>query len=259
MRRIAIANYKGGVAKTQTAFELAYWLAKHNNKVLVFDTDPQANITDLLLAGNVPHGRMFPDILSSGTTVRAEEVNTRTFEKGITVDFIASNMDLGRIEGRIVSNVPKEYIIADSTSDIAKSYDYIIYDMAPSAEILGISTLLAVEDVIIPTSLDKLSLDGTRKMIQMIQTIKGDRRLNPMINLHAILVTRYRSTLSTILHGKELKKEFPDYLANTFVREATRVQQASNAYKPIQEFDPDNNAAKDYVKAFQDIFPLIER
>lgn len=257
MNKIAIANYKGGVAKTQTAFELAFYLAKNNYKVLVFDTDPQANITDLLLAGSTPQGRMLPDILASGTSVWENDINTRTFENGCSVHFVASNMDLGRIEGRIVSDVPKEYIIADRTADIARNYDFIIYDMAPSAELLGISTLLSVDEVIIPTSLDRLSIEGTKKMVKMIQTIKSNNRLNPAINLRAILVTRFRRTLSTLFHGNELEKLYPDYVVKPYVRESTHVQQASNANKPIQEYDPDCNAAKDYVKAFQEIYPLI--
>lgn len=259
MRKIAIANYKGGVAKTQSAFELAHWLACHGYKVLVIDNDPQANITELLLAGNAPKGRTLPDILVSGTSICSQDINTRVLEDGHCIDFVVSNIELGRIEGRIKSDVPKEYIMSDIIEDISKQYDFILFDMAPSAELLGISTLLAVSEVIIPTSLDKLSVEGTKKMYRMINTVKSNHRLNPEINLLAILVTRYRRTLSTLFHGNELAKEYPDYVEETYIRESTRVQQASNANKTIQEFDPGSSVAKDYLHAFQSIFPGVRK
>lgn len=253
--KIAIASYKGGVAKTQTAFELVWWLAKHGAKVLAIDTDSQANLTELLLNGNEAVGRPLPDILISGQPITKEDINTRIIDDNHQIDFVASNIGLGRIEGRIVSESPKEYIMADIIKDISSQYNYIVFDTAPSAELLGISTLLAAEDVIVPTSLDKLSIDGMGEMVKMVERIKLNPRLNPYINLCGIIVTRYRRTLSTMFHGNDIQSRFPDYVIKTFVRESTKVQQASNSCQTIQEYDSSNNAAKDYDAAFHEIFP----
>lgn len=255
-RIIAIANYKGGVAKTQTAIELAWWLAKRRCKVLVLDTDPQANTTSFLLAGAEPTGRLLPDILVTGTQATPGDVCSRRIGGNDQIDFVPSDIRLGRIEGRIISDAPKEYIIGDTISDLIPSYDFIIIDMAPSAELLGISSLLAAQEVIIPTCLDKSSIDGTMKMSEMISRIKANPRLNPQIQLFGIIVTRYKKTLNTLFHGNEIEDNFKEYVTHPYIRECIKVQQAFDAFQTIIEYSPDSTAAKDYEAAFAELFPL---
>lgn len=258
-RIIAIANYKGGVAKTQTAIELAWWLAKRHCKVLVIDTDPQANSTSFLLAGNDPSGRLLPDILVSGAKASTYDICSRTIGGGCQIDFIPSDIRLGRIEGRITSDTPKEYIIGDTLSNIIPLYHFTIIDMAPSAELLGISSLLAAKEVIIPTCLDKSSVEGTIKMAEMIARIKANPRLNPEIQLFAILVTRHKKTLNTLFHGNEIEEMFPDYITHPYIRECIKVQQAFDAFQPIVEYSPDSTAAKDYNDAFEGLFHITNK
>ena len=98
---IAIANHKGGVAKTQTAVELGHFLSSTGKKVLVADIDPQANTSNLLLAGNDPSGRTIEDILTSGDyVIHPKDVRTRVFGSGVAVDYVCSSILATRIEGR---------------------------------------------------------------------------------------------------------------------------------------------------------------
>lgn len=255
---IACANYKGGACKSTNASEIGFWLAKNGHRVLMIDTDPQANLTDLLLDGHEAQGRTLPEILVSGKPVTPDDINTRIFGNGIHVDFVASNSELGRIEARIVSKMPKEYIVSDMVSPISKMYDFVIFDTAPSAELLGISTLLAVDGVVIPTTLERYSVSGAEQMMEMIELLKSDPRMNPNIKLFGLVVNRYKRTLSTLFHGDFLKKKYSEYLIPTYIRECTKVQQASNRRMTIQEYDSECTAAKDIDKAFQELFNRIK-
>lgn len=258
MKIIAIGNHKGGVGKTQTTFEFAWWNARLGKKVLVIDTDPQANITKLLLDGNTPRGRAFPDILVSGKPISHDDINTRKIGNNQSIDFIVSNIELSRIEGRIISNVPKEYIMGDVIAPISADYDLILIDMAPSAELLGISTLVASDGVLITTNLDIMSVDGTHSLINLINDVKSEPRLNPKIELLGILVTKYKKTLITIFHGDAIKKHYPEHLIPTYIRESTKVQQATTRGLAIMEYDPTCTSAKDYESVFNELSSKIK-
>lgn len=259
MKKIAIGNFKGGVAKTQTTFELAHFLGTRGKKVLVVDTDPQANITELLLNKAHTLGRTLPQILADGDGVRAEDINHRVIGNGDSIDFIASDINLGRIESRMKATaIPKEFIIQDTISTIPNAYDFILFDMAPSSELMGISSLFSADEVIIPTCLDKLSVAGANKIMQLVQTLQSNDRLNPNLKLNSVIVTRYRRTLSTFLNGKALTESFGNLVCSTYVRESTRIQQASNENMTVQEFDKSHPVAQDYVRVFEEIFPNIK-
>lgn len=258
MKKIAIGNFKGGVAKTQTTIELAYFLASRGKRVLIIDTDPQANSTEILLNQSTSHGRSLPQILADGDEIRPEDINHRVMGEDVCIDFLASDINLGRIEGRMKETATiKEFILFDIMRAISGEYDFILFDMAPSSELMGISALLAADEVIIPTCLDKLSVAGANKITHLIKKLQSNPRMNPNLKLNSIIVTRHRRTLSTLFNGKALIENFGNSVRKTYIRESTRVQQAANENMTIQAFDKSHPAARDYVAVFEEIFPNL--
>jgi len=49
VQKIALFNHKGGVSKTPTTFNLGWMLATKGKKVIIVDTDPQCNLTGMVL------------------------------------------------------------------------------------------------------------------------------------------------------------------------------------------------------------------
>ena len=252
---ICIANHKGGVAKSQTTIEMAYFLSKNRGRVLVVDTDPQANATTLLLGNVAPRGRTLPEILIEGDVIRKDDIMTRSFGFGINVDFVCSSIAAARLEARITAS-PKEFILADALKDIKENYTHILFDTPPSAELLGMSALLASDAVIIPVTPDKPSIDGVASIIRLVDAIRKNPRLNPDLYVMAILVTRYRMAISTLKGIKILKALYGDMVAEPPIRECTKVQQAVDNNTSIFAFDESCNAAKDYSNCFTSIFKL---
>lgn len=247
---LTIANHKGGVAKSQTALELAIYLMLLRFIVLLVDIDPQANASDILLAGNHPTGRTLPEILIAGDKVRQEDVMTRSFSSDRSIDYVCSSIQATRIESRITAS-PKEYVIGDALQEVKDKYDFIVIDTPPSAELLSLSTLIAADEVIIPVTPDKPSIDGVASIMKTIKAVQDNPRLNPTLKVRGILVTRYRAAISTMRGIRALKDSYGDLVEDTPIRECTRVQQAVECCRPILDFDPSCNAAKDYTKAFE--------
>lgn len=248
MKTITIANHKGGVAKSQTAIELAYYLATTGKNVLVIDTDPQANASDLLLAGNSPAGRCLPEILIEGGTINSGDIMTRSFG-GSSIDYVCNNIKASRIEQRI-STTPREFIIVEAIKEVKNDYDIIVVDTPPSAELLGLGALVASDQVLIPVTPDKPSIDGVASLMRVIDAVRKNRYLNSSISVAGILVTRYRFSLSTMKGKRALSELYGSLVIDPPIRECTKVQQAVDNSRPVLDYDADCTAAKDYITAF---------
>lgn len=70
-KNICLFNHKGGVGKTTLTFNIASALADLGNRVLLVDSDPQCNLTALLIASDV-----LDDLLDKSDTADGETLWT---------------------------------------------------------------------------------------------------------------------------------------------------------------------------------------
>ena len=126
-KTIAIANQKGGVGKTTTAFSLGVALASNNKKVLIVDADPQANLTTYM--GFYDEDNI-PVTLSTlieryidDEDIKSEEAILHHQEN---VDLIPSSLNLSMTESNLLNAMSREYAMKNCLNDLKKQYDYII-------------------------------------------------------------------------------------------------------------------------------------
>jgi len=183
-RIVAVANQKGGVAKTTTVASLGAALAELGYAVLLVDLDPQACLTFSLgidpedLSVSVHHV-MQGQIAAARVVVGTDD----------GVDLIPATIDLAATEIGLGQRDRYEYVLRDALADLAGDYDWVLIDCSPSLGVLTVNALTAATEVLIPLQCETLSHRGVG---QLLATVADVRELsNPTLAVLGILPTLY--------------------------------------------------------------------
>jgi len=182
-RVLAVANQKGGVAKTTTVASLGAALAELGQKVLLVDLDPQACLTFSLgidpedLEVSVHH------VLTQG--IDPTEVIIET-EDG--VDLLPATIELARAEADLLTRTGREYVVRTVVEDVDR-YDWVLLDCPPSLGVLTVAALTAATGVLVPLQCETLSHRGVGQLLDTIHDVR--RFTNRDLEVWGVLPTLY--------------------------------------------------------------------
>lgn len=238
MKVLAIANQKGGVAKTTTAAAIGAGLAQLGRRALMVDLDPQASLTQGL--GIDANGRSIAQVIGGVTrgTMGLQDIIQPIF-KGL--DLAPSDIDLAASESGLVSRMARENVIKQALQAV-KDYDVIILDCPPALSLLTIGALVASNAVIVPT----LPAAGDLRGVKMfLQTIELTRELNPTLELLGLLVVQYDPRL--IAHAQALEAIKAARLqVSGIIPRSVKAQEATAAKQPVTIYDPGGKVSEAY-------------
>ena len=236
MKTVAIANHKGGSAKTTTVVNLAAALGELGVRVLVIDLDPQGSATTWL---GLPLGeRSILDVyLHAGDLT---DVSMPTSAPG--VDLVPSSPWL------VAANRDEDVAIGlgvlGTIGRLALAWDYVLLDCPPSYGALSVSSLAACLEVIIPVEATVLALTGLVSMIGTIDAVR--ERLNPELRLDAIIACRLNRTRHARKIVERMREHYPGLVLNASVRETAALAEAPSSHLPITRYTPNGAGAADY-------------
>ena len=253
---IAVANHKGGVAKTSSTVNIGIGLARMGQKVLLVDSDAQASLTSSL-------GFRDPDSLKySIATVFDRAIHGKEYdpEEGILhheegIDLVPSSIDLSVCEADIFKAYRCEYILKGYLNSLKKKYDWILIDCPPSLSKLTVNDLVAADSVIIPAQTGYLSTKGLGQIIDTIREIIRCR-VNFRLKVEGILLTMVDSRTNYCKEIiRKINEEYGDQapIFNSSIPMSVKVAESSKLGMSVYRRDPKGKASMAYEALVQEI------
>ena len=249
---VAIANQKGGVAKTTTAINLSACLAELGNRVLLVDLDPQGNATSGLGIAKHKLTRCIYDVLIND--VPLEQVIQKTDQKNLKV--VPARIQLAGAEIELVSQISREGKLRSALDNIKNNYDFIFIDCPPSLGLLTLNALTAATDVLIPIQCEYYALEGLTLLMSTLEKVR--KHLNPNLNILGALLTMFDARTNLAIQVvDEVKKYFPQKVFKTIISRNVRLSEAPSHGKPINSYDTRSRGAEVYRELAKEVLERV--
>lgn len=239
---IAVANQKGGVAKTATAQAIATGTAKTGRRSLAIDADPQSNLS-YSMGGNSADMGLYE--LMTGAATPGQIIQHTAQGDLITASSRLALPFTGKDPGKLLTKALRP---------IKSKYDVITIDCPPALNILLANALIAADVVIIPLTADMYALQG---LYQLKQSIQDAQKINPGLKIGGVVFTRHNTRtilardLTDVITDKCRELDIPTY--KTTIREAVAVREAQTQRMSLFDYAPRAKVTADYKQLIKEI------
>lgn len=244
---IAITNQKGGVGKTTSAVNLAYYLAKAGKKVLIVDLDPQGNATSGLGVDKQSLPATMLEVVRDNMPI--EQITLATDHKNLFLAPSTPHLANAEVE---LANAERRFIRLKQALERPNDYDFILIDSPPSLSLLTVNGLVASHYVMLPVQAEFYALEGLGQLLETMQLVR--KGLNPTLELLGVLVTMMdsRTSLSGQVYD-EIKRHFPGKVFATTIPRNIRLAEAPSHGVPVGAYDRWSKGARAYKAAAKEV------
>ena len=250
---IAVTNQKGGVGKTTSAVNVAFYLAKSGKRVLLVDLDPQGNASSGLGIDKTNLEVTMGEVMLGTATM--EQVVIETEHKNLWLAPTTSH--LANVEVELAKGERKFTRLKAAVESVGDHYDIVLIDSPPSLSLLTVNGLIAAKYVLLPVQAEFYALEGLGQLLETMKLVR--KGMNPGLELLGVLPTMMdsRTTLSNQVHA-EIKKHFADKVFDTSIPRNIRLAEAPSHGVPVGAYDKWSKGARAYKAVAKEVVDRLE-
>lgn len=245
-RIIAIANLKGGVAKTTTTASLAGALSDSGYRVLAVDLDAQANLTSALGLEAGRGVRTVVDVLFNWTPLSEAAQPTQT----PCLDMVVAHRDLALAERFLTVRTNFETILRTAAAN-STAYDYILLDCPPFLGAITLNALNAAQLLVIPTIPEIFSWESLLKTMRFAERVQS--KSNPLLEYKVLLCMLDARLRIHREITRQYYQRFEKRLYQSLIQVDTRLREAAIAGQPVGRYAPGTRGAEQYMRLAKEI------
>jgi chromosome partitioning protein len=244
---ISVINHKGGVGKTTSTANIGAGLNILKKRVLMVDTDPQANLTRHFGVSKTLEKALY------GALSGEYPLPIVNVKDGL--DLAPSHQDLVGWEKQVSDEPGRELFLREVLKPVSDNYDYIIIDCPPSLNLLPVNALCASHSILITVEPSLFSIEGMSNIVNAAHKVRT--RINSDLNGCRVLITRFSG--SKVLHKNAeemIRENYKDVVFQTVIRTNVALEEAVMSGADIFAYDAKANGAKDYKSVCNEIIKL---
>jgi chromosome partitioning protein len=254
MTTVAVANQKGGVAKTTSVHALGVGMAERGKKVLLVDLDPQASLTwacgidpdvlELSVHDVLLKRTKAADALVVLDPPEPPAVDGRTGRPG-TLHLLPSTIDLAGAELHLLTKTGREYVLRKALTKLVDDYDRVLIDCPPSLGILTINGLTAADEVLIPLQCESLSQRGVGQLLDTIDDVRD--YTNEDLRVRGAIATMFdgRTKLANQV-VEQVRRDYGIDVLEPYVPKSVKVAEAPGTGRSVLTHAPRSASAQAY-------------
>jgi chromosome partitioning protein len=248
---ISVASQKGGTGKTTTSISLAAGLARRGKKVLLVDTDSQANSSKVLLPNYVelqPRQTLYATILERS----ALPIHPTSL---VNLSIVPSHILLSNTDIELTTAIDHREARLKAKLDACRhAYDFVLIDCPPTLSWLTINAFTASDKVLVVVSPGYFELDS---IVQISKTIEEVRAVfNPQLALAGFLFTMADPTINSETSLKLLRQTYTGRVLTTIIPRNTDIRDAHFNKQDVFTFNARAKAAQAYDRLIGELFEL---